>query len=423
VEGDGDRRASAVTDFSDIERFARAHAACGSITPNATTQMDGGYLLTLSCACGVSMDRWVTADEAKVPLSLSGRRTSGAAAQPPALPTTADEVRTSPATRSDLEEVMRRALEAEEAAEPRGPGPTKPAAPPPVAKPTAPAVTKPTTAPVAKTAASPSARPVPSTPAASSRQLITNLEDAVQRALESDARAAAPSAAPRTRERPGPPRLNADAAVQRAVDAQKIAAATAPSTTSSRFWFGALVVALIIAGVMFWLGLRILEEDARQGTREGAATRDAPAPPEARRAAFTEALRALKDVQAASTPGVPYSTYSSRVAFATSDVDRYLSTAAAGEAETDVRDAMDLHVLAVTAWKARTLDSKDAWEAVGQDPAIDRCPSARRVIDVTEVPTGQSRAYARGVGVAAAIPLLWECAGARVSRLDAAPSG
>src|SRR5688572_22919707 len=63
LEGDRDRRTVAVTDFPDIERFARSHAACGGITPNATTQLDGGYLLTLTCACGVSMDRWITAEE------------------------------------------------------------------------------------------------------------------------------------------------------------------------------------------------------------------------------------------------------------------------------------------------------------------------------------------------------------------------
>jgi hypothetical protein len=400
-----------VIDFPDIEQFARAHAACGGITPNATTQLDGGYLLTLRCACGVSMDRRVTAEEAKVPLSPPW---------PPAVPTTGDDLPTAPAPRSDLEEVMRQALEVEEAADASVRPPAKPAVPPPVPKPIPAPGGEP---PVTKPAASPPVRPVSPPPPVSSRQLVTNLEDAVQRALEADARAdATASAAAGPRVRPVPPRLNADAAVQRAIDAQKIAVAASPST-SSRFWFGALVVALIIGGVVFWLGLRMLEEDAREGTREGASTREAPAPPDGRQAAFTEALRALKDVQAASTPGVPYSTYSSRVAFAKSDVDRYLSTAAAADANTDVRDAMDLHVLAVTAWKARTLDSKDSWEAVGQDSAIDRCPSAQRMIDFTETPIGQSRAYARGVGVAAAIPLLWECAGARISRLDAAPSG
>jgi hypothetical protein len=279
----------------------------------------------------------------------------------------------------------------------------KPAASPPPAKPiVSPPITKPPAPPAA----------------ASPRERITNLEEAVQRALEADARAAAAASA--AARRPVPPRLNADAAVQRALDSQTTVGA-APPSTSSRFWFGALIVALIIGGVVFWLGLRVLEEDARQGSREGGSTTEAPA--ELQRAAFTDALRALKDVQASSTPAVPYPTYSSRVAFAKSDVDRYLSTAAAAEVKGDVRDAMELHVLAAAAWKARMLDTKDAWEAVGHDPAIDLCPSAKRMVDVTETATGQSRAHARGVGVAAAIPLLWECAGERLNTLDGVPSG
>jgi hypothetical protein len=69
------------------------------------------------------------------------------------------------------------------------------------------------------------------------------------------------------------------------------------------------------------------------------------------------------------------------------------------------------------------MDSKEAWEAVGRDPAIDLCPSARRVIDFAETPANQSRAYARGLSVAGAIPLLWECAGERLNALEGAASG
>jgi hypothetical protein len=133
-------------------------------------------------------------------------------------------------------------------------------------------------------------------------------------------------------------------------------------------------------------------------------------------------LRALKDIQTVSTPAVQYSVYSGRVAFAKADVNRYLGMAVAPELTSAVRDTMSLHVLATAAWRARTLESKDAWEAVGQDPAIELCPSARRVIDFADVPAGQSRAHARGVAVAASIPLLWECAGARLSALEGASS-
>jgi hypothetical protein len=411
-----------VTDFADIERFARSHDRCGGITPNATTKVDGGYLLTLTCACGVSMDRWVTPEEARLPLAFSGPRSTAAPARP-------DETPRAPAPSTDLEEVMRQALEAEEAADARARAAASTPPAPPLARPPASAVAKPVTppavarttpppVPVAPVSSSPVAPPGPP-PAAPSRERIHNLEEAVQRALEADAKtAAASSAGPRPRARPAPSRLNADAAVQRALDSQTTAGA-APPPARSRFWFGALVIALIIGGVVVWLGLRALEEDARQGTREGQSRMEPPVSSQVQRAAFSEALRALKDVQAASTPTVPYPTYSSRVAFAKSDVDRYVSGAAA--ANGGVRDAMELHMLATAAWKARMLDSKEAWEAVGQDPAIELCPSAKRMIDFTEA-AGQSRAHARGLGVAAAIPLLWECAGARLNALDAVPS-
>ena len=277
-----------MSDFSDIERFARSHAACGGITPNATTQLDGGYLLTLTCSCGASMDRWITPEEAEVPLSFSG-----AGAAPPApltAPASADATPSAPVARTDLEEVMRQALEAEEAADARiraAPPAGKPAAPPPVAKPLAAA------APVKAVTPPSVAKPTPP-PAAAARVPITNLEEAVQRALEADASAAAAeSAAARPRQRAAPPRLNAAAAVQRALDSQTTTG-VAPPATPSRFWFGALVVALVIGGVVLWLGLRMLEEDARRGTSEGGSTMRAPAPSDAQRAAFATALGAVR---------------------------------------------------------------------------------------------------------------------------------
>jgi hypothetical protein len=252
---------------------------------------------------------------------------------------------------------------------------------------------------------------------------ISNLEEAVQRALEEDARAAAAAAATtRPRQRAVTP-LNLDATVQRAVESQAPAIAVQPFT-ASRFWFATIVVVLIIGGVVFWLGLRALEEEARRESREPDPTAvAASSTSEVERAAFAEVLRALKDLQAAGTSKAPYAVYSSRVASAKAEVERYLGTAAASQVKADVRDTLELHVLAAAAWRARTLDSKDALEAVGQDPAIGLCPSARQVIDSAETPAGRSPAHARGFSVAAAIPLLWECAGARLSVLDRASSG
>jgi hypothetical protein len=404
-----------VTDFGDVERFARSHSACGGITPEATTQTGGGYLLTLTCACGATMDRWVTPEEARIPLPLAAPSAASAPARP-AAPAKAPE-KPKPEPSIDLEAALREAVEAEDAtgSKPRPAPAASPSRSPDLDEALRLAVEA--DVPAAKPPVAPAPPPPPHVP-------ISNLEEAVQRALEEDARAAAAAAATTTRPRQrAVTPLNLDATVQRAVESQAAASPVQPATTS-RFWFVTIVVVLVIGGFVFWLGLRALDEEARRESREpDAAPVAAPSASEVERAAFAEVLRALKDLQAASTSTVPYAAYSSRVAFAKADVDRYLGTAAAPQAKADVRDTMELHVLAAAAWRARTLDSKDAWEAVGQDPAIDLCPSARQVIDFAETPAGRSRAHARGLSVAGAIPLLWECAGARLNALDRASSG
>jgi hypothetical protein len=82
-----------------------------------------------------------------------------------------------------------------------------------------------------------------------------------------------------------------------------------------------------------------------------------------------------------------------------------------------VREVLAIHMLAVAAWKARTLDQRDAWEAVGQDAAIDLCPSVKRVVEFS-VQKENATPQSRGAAVASAIPLLWECAGAKLAAID-----
>ena len=38
-----------MTDFADVEQFARQHAGCGGLTPSATPQAAGGFTLRLAC--------------------------------------------------------------------------------------------------------------------------------------------------------------------------------------------------------------------------------------------------------------------------------------------------------------------------------------------------------------------------------------
>ena len=79
-----------MTDFADVEQFVHQHAGCGGLTPSATPQPGGGFLLTLTCACGESFDRWVTPEEAKQPLPQIpiAPRGAPAAAPTPAAPGT-----------------------------------------------------------------------------------------------------------------------------------------------------------------------------------------------------------------------------------------------------------------------------------------------------------------------------------------------
>jgi hypothetical protein len=51
--------------FPDIAAFSRQHTACGGLVPSVHSERDGGYALTITCRCGVVLNRWVTADEAR----------------------------------------------------------------------------------------------------------------------------------------------------------------------------------------------------------------------------------------------------------------------------------------------------------------------------------------------------------------------
>ena len=56
------RRGSGVN-VEDRATVAR-HRACGTMTGDATEPEPSGYMLTVSCSCGVSFLRWVTVEEA-----------------------------------------------------------------------------------------------------------------------------------------------------------------------------------------------------------------------------------------------------------------------------------------------------------------------------------------------------------------------
>jgi len=350
-----------MTEFADVEQFGREHSACGGITPSAAPQPGGGFLLTLMCACGGRLERRVTAEEAKRPLPLPR---AARAARPAAAPS------------ADMEAAIRAAVAAEEV----------PPAPPPE-------------------------RPQPPEPP----PLRSDPHSLMREILAAQPAPAAPRAA-------SPAKLNLDPTIKTALTQhsalKKKAAAARTSRPRTRVVWLVLfaVVAFGAAAVMYFAG----EPDAPAPV----VIASAPPPPldQQQRAALAEIMSSLRTLQEASTPGATLSVYASRVGFAKADVDRFIGRTAPGPERVQVREVMDVHLLAAAAWTARTLDQKDKWEAIGQDPAIDLCPSVKRVVDFATPPRDVSRAQARGVAVASAIPLLWECAAARIAGIDRAPA-
>jgi hypothetical protein len=309
-----------MTDFADVEQFAREHATCGGLTPNAMSRPGReGYLLTITCACGAMLDRWVTADEASRPL------------------------------------------------------------------------------------------PRPSQPAAA---------------------AAWPG-------RPAPPRP------------QRIEVTLHPAGRASRgraVWLVLLlVVALGGATAAYLTGLSdqmpalpdqlpALPDQLRGLAGPRAAAPRAPAPPPP--AAVTPPappvpapppvletiVRSLRELHSSITPSVSLNDYASRVAATRADVER-LVTSAPEPARAQVRDVLDVHRLAVGAWRARTVNDRDEWGRIGRDPDIDLCASVKRAADAASGPRSASRAQARGAAVAASLPQLWACAAEKVAALDRMPAG
>jgi len=56
--------------LTDLEEFISDHRPHGSMTADATEPAWKGYLLTMTCPCGVVFERWVTPQDAAVDLLL-----------------------------------------------------------------------------------------------------------------------------------------------------------------------------------------------------------------------------------------------------------------------------------------------------------------------------------------------------------------
>ncbi len=428
--------------FPDIEEFARRHAGCGGITPNASTPVGGGYLLTLTCACGATRDRWITAEEARLPLPAPPPAVPAesvappAPAPPPAGPTPSPELQEvlrealeaegvsdaedepAPEASPDLQEALRRALEAESE-------PDAPVAPSP--SPDLQDVLRQALEAEAAAPAPPKKEVVPS----------VDLQAALRRVLETDAptgaSAAKPAASAPSRRLPPPPKGTLDDALKQALRTQPAAVpgdlVTRPPAT--RFWFGVVVaVGLLVVGGGWYLladpGALAPAPAAAPETvaASSAPARDAPPAPltDEGRAAIAEMLQSLHQVQAASTPTTPYATYSSRVLFARADLERFLKSSAPPAVKAAVRETLDVYALASDAWRARGSSQTELLEMIGQSPLIDACPSLRRLADFAEQTGLQTRAHTRGVAVSNAVPTVWECAADKLAAVETAVS-
>ena len=57
-----------MTLLADLEEVVRNHRSHGGMTGEATAPAWNGYLLTVTCPCGVVFERWVTPENADVDL-------------------------------------------------------------------------------------------------------------------------------------------------------------------------------------------------------------------------------------------------------------------------------------------------------------------------------------------------------------------
>jgi hypothetical protein len=143
-----------------------------------------------------------------------------------------------------------------------------------------------------------------------------------------------------------------------------------------------------------------------------------PRPVAPERAALNAILRSLNDVRAASTLQTPQPTYANRVSVLVADAARFLASTPAPPARDDVRDIVEVYRLAGDAWTAKVRDDVALLETVGADRAVALCPAVAAAADAA-TPSDVSRAHARGVAVASAIPTLWACGAERLGALEA----
>jgi hypothetical protein len=57
--------------LADLADFVQSHRDCGTLTGDATPPTAHGYLVTVTCSCGVLFERWVAPIDAELDLALN----------------------------------------------------------------------------------------------------------------------------------------------------------------------------------------------------------------------------------------------------------------------------------------------------------------------------------------------------------------
>jgi hypothetical protein len=261
-----------------------------------------------------------------------------------------------------------------------------------------------------------------------------DLEALMQQALAAEEAAAA---APAPRARPAAPpagagpasqprspvtRLDLDLTIREALDRQRADAAEprevdGPPVTR-RTWLVLATVAVVGAAgsAAYWYFGQSEEEDAPSSA-------NAPQMPSEERAALDEVLKSLRQLQTSTPPDSTMPVYASRVLVAKGDVEKFSQSPGPAAARTSAREFLELHQLALSTLRARTLERKDTFEVLSRDPTLTLCPEVRGVLDRALQTSNLSPEDARVAAVSAALPRIWDCARARLTALERTLSG
>jgi hypothetical protein len=250
-------------------------------------------------------------------------------------------------------------------------------------------------------------------------------EDAAAAEMAPPARPAAPPAGsgPTSRARPAVTRLDLDLTIREALERQRVEAAEPREVEEPAvnrrvlLAFIGVAVAGLAGGAAYWfLGGSSEEEDAPSAP-------GTPQIPSEERVALEEIVKSLRLLQASTPPDSTFPVYASRVLVAKGDVEKFSQSPATSAAKTSAREFLELHQLAVSTLRARSLDRKDTYDVLSRDPTLTLCPEVKGVLDRATQPGSLSPADAQVAAVSAAVSKINECARARLTALERALSG